>query len=64
LASIDTALNVIALLPKTTSADFDVVIKAVLQVFQGVEKLPFATEELQTILRRYLRIMEARQVGG
>jgi hypothetical protein len=64
LAGIDVALKALALLPRTTAADFDVIIAAVLQILQSVEQLPFDTEELQTILGRYLRIIEARQVAG
>lgn len=61
LTSIDVALKALALLPKTTAGDYDAIIDAILRVIQIVDELPFATEELQSILSRYLWIMEAGQ---
>jgi len=62
LAGIDATLKELALLPRTTTGDYDVVIDATLQIIQRVQQLPFATVELQTVLGQYLRIMEAKQV--
>lgn len=61
LSSIDVNLKAIALLPKATADDFAAVISATLQTINSVQALPFVTDELQTVLGRYLRIMEAKQ---
>lgn len=62
LTAIDVALKSIALLPKVTADDYVVVISATLQAINNVQSLPFVTEELQMVLGRYLRVMEAKQV--
>jgi hypothetical protein len=52
-------LQTLAALSKSTSADYEVSISAVIQIIQKSGKLPFATDHLREILADYLRIMQA-----
>ena len=63
LEEIAAGIQSVSALPKSTSADYEAVIGAVVEVLQDVESLPFDANQLQEVLGDYLRIMQALMVA-